>query len=203
MFSLSSFRTVESFSASQVPYLLDLQFKVSIAPLATLEGCVSIDPQSPIGLPRSFPPTDSTPPIDSALPTDFASPHQPEHGRPLLAKDLKEVQIGPLASYKTKIGMTLGKEEEDYLMLFLSKIKDVFAWSSIDMLGINPNFMCHRLSITIGSMPIAQQKQKLGEEKQRTVREETDKLLAAGFIKVVQYPAWLAKVVMVRKASGK
>ncbi|RDX87249.1 hypothetical protein CR513_31310, partial [Mucuna pruriens] len=88
------------------------------------------------------------------LDLDLEPQHQLEHGRPLSTKDLKEVQIGPLASPKTKIGTTLGKEEEDYLTLFLSKNKEVFTWSPADMPGIDPNFICHCLSITLGSRPI-------------------------------------------------
>ncbi|RDY02136.1 hypothetical protein CR513_14436, partial [Mucuna pruriens] len=47
-----------------------------------------------------------------------------------------------------KIETVLGKEEKDRLTRFLIKNKDVFAWSSADMLGIDPDFICHRLSIT-------------------------------------------------------
>ncbi|RDY06792.1 hypothetical protein CR513_09166, partial [Mucuna pruriens] len=37
-----------------------------------------------------------------------------------------------------KIGMTLRKEEEDQLMLFLTKNRDVFSWCLVDMPGV-PN----------------------------------------------------------------
>ena len=33
--------------------------------------------------------------------------------------------------------------------------------------------------------------------------DEVNKLLAAGFIRVVYYPNWLANVVLVKKANGK
>ncbi|RDX98074.1 hypothetical protein CR513_19055, partial [Mucuna pruriens] len=44
---------------------------------------------------------------------------------------------------------------------------------------------------------------KLGEEKRKADQEETKKLLATGFIKEIQYPTWLANVVMVKKDNGK
>ncbi|RDX57639.1 hypothetical protein CR513_63103, partial [Mucuna pruriens] len=44
---------------------------------------------------------------------------------------------------------------------------------------------------------------KLGEEKKKAPKEETNTLLAVGFIKEVQYPTWLANMVMVRKPSGR
>jgi len=35
------------------------------------------------------------------------------------------------------------------------------------------------------------------------MREETEKLLKAGHIREIQYPEWLANVVLVKKTSGK
>ena len=40
-------------------------------------------------------------------------------------------------------------------------------------------------------------------ERQKAINEEVEKLLAAGFVREVQYPSWLANVVMVKKSSGK
>ncbi|GAU30099.1 hypothetical protein TSUD_55830 [Trifolium subterraneum] len=48
-----------------------------------------------------------------------------------------------------------------------------------------------------------QRKRKMSLEKQKTVEEETQKLVNAKFIREVKYPTWLANVVMVKKASGK
>ncbi|RDX89906.1 hypothetical protein CR513_28301, partial [Mucuna pruriens] len=126
-----------------------------------------------------------------------------EHERPLPIEDLKEVQIGPSAAHKTKIGMVLAKEKDSRLMLFLSENSDVFAWTSTNMPGINLSFMCHHISISPGSKLVTQRKWNQGEEKQKVARDETSKLLAIVFVKEVQYPTWLANVVMVKKASGK
>ncbi|RDX88229.1 hypothetical protein CR513_30207, partial [Mucuna pruriens] len=71
------------------------------------------------------------------------------------------------------------------------------------MPGLDPRFMCHQLSVKPGSKPITQKKRKQGEEKRAAVKEEVGKLLAPGFIREVQYPTWLANVVMVRKANGR
>ncbi|RDX90991.1 hypothetical protein CR513_27096, partial [Mucuna pruriens] len=71
------------------------------------------------------------------------------------------------------------------------------------MLWIDPKFICHRLSISSGFRPVAQRGRKLGEEKRRAAREENKKLLTAGFIREIQYPTWLANVVMVKNAYGK
>nr|KYP61737.1 Transposon Ty3-I Gag-Pol polyprotein [Cajanus cajan] len=43
----------------------------------------------------------------------------------------------------------------------------------------------------------------MGGERAQAVREETTKLLQAGFIREFKYSSWLANVVMVKKANGK
>ncbi|RDX98137.1 hypothetical protein CR513_18988, partial [Mucuna pruriens] len=94
-------------------------------------------------------------------------------------------------------------EQEAELIRCLQQNSDVFAWVPEDMPGIDPKFMNHRLSIADGAQPVVQKKRKQGEEKRRAIREETDKLLKAGFIREVRYPKWLVNVVMVRKANGR
>ncbi|RDX76100.1 hypothetical protein CR513_43953, partial [Mucuna pruriens] len=71
------------------------------------------------------------------------------------------------------------------------------------MLCINPYFLCHRLSISLGTRLVSQKKRKLGEEKITAMREETNKLLYVRFIREVWYPTWLTNVVMVKKTNGK
>ncbi|RDX78659.1 hypothetical protein CR513_41033, partial [Mucuna pruriens] len=122
---------------------------------------------------------------------------------PLPAEDLKEVQLGPEQEQTTKIGTTMSQKEEEMLTAILRANYDVFAWSAQDMPGVDPNFICHQLSIEEQAKPIVQKKRKLGEEKRGAVKQETRKLISADFMREVQYPTWLAKVVMVRKVNGK
>jgi len=51
--------------------------------------------------------------------------------------------------------------------------------------------------------PVRQRRRKFNEERRQVVREETEKLLKAGHIREIQYPEWLANVVLVKKVSGK
>jgi len=51
--------------------------------------------------------------------------------------------------------------------------------------------------------PVRQRRRKFNEERQLVVREETQKLLSASHIREIQYPEWLANVVLVKKANGK
>ncbi|RDX73390.1 Retrovirus-related Pol polyprotein, partial [Mucuna pruriens] len=126
-----------------------------------------------------------------------------EGERPHPAEDVKVIQIGPSVSHVTKVGTTLTYEEEEQLVGFLRRNRDVFAWTPQDMPGIDPNFVSHRLSIGKDAKPIAQKRRNQGEERRKAAKEETGRLLAADFIREVQYPTWLANVVMVKKPNGR
>ena len=69
------------------------------------------------------------------------------------------------------------------LVDFLRANTDVFAWSPSDMPGKQPL-------------------RRFDEEKRRAIGEEIHKLMAAGFIKEVFHPEWLANPVLVRKKGG-
>ncbi|RDX71676.1 hypothetical protein CR513_48951, partial [Mucuna pruriens] len=120
-----------------------------------------------------------------ALDLDLDPRGRYEHEGPHPVKDLKEVQLGFRPGQTTKIGTTMNLEEENLLVIFLKANHDVFAWSTQDMPGVDPDFICHRLSIERGAKPIAQKKRKQGEEKREVVREETCKLLSARFVREV------------------
>ena len=48
-----------------------------------------------------------------------------------------------------------------------------------------------------------QRRRKFNKERRQAIRDETQKLFAAGHIREVQYPEWLANVVLVKKRNGK
>ena len=48
-----------------------------------------------------------------------------------------------------------------------------------------------------------QRRRKFNEERRLVIQEETRKLLNAGHIREIQYPEWLANVVLVKKANRK
>ncbi|RDX75844.1 hypothetical protein CR513_44234, partial [Mucuna pruriens] len=141
--------------------------------------------------------------IVNVLDLDLDPRSQFEREGPLPAEELKEVMLGPEQGQTIKIGTTMNPEEEEMLKAVLRSNYDVFAWSSQDMPGVDSEFICHRLSVDKNARPIAQKKRKMGEEKREAAKQEIRKLIAAGFVREVQYPTWLANVVMVRKANGK
>ena len=65
------------------------------------------------------------------------------------------------------------------------------------MPGIPREVTEHALKIRPGSKLVKQRPRRFDEEKRRAIGEEITKLLAAGFIKEVYHPKWLANPVLV------
>jgi hypothetical protein len=80
---------------------------------------------------------------------------------------------------------------------------EIFAWSPSDMPGIPRDVAEHSLDIRAGARPVKQHLRCFDEEKRRAIGEEVHKLMAAGFIKEVFHPEWLANLVLVKKKGGK
>jgi hypothetical protein len=55
----------------------------------------------------------------------------------------------------------------------------------------------HALKTKPGSRPVKQRLHRFDEEKRRAIGEEIARLLAAGFIKQVYHPEWLAHSILV------
>jgi hypothetical protein len=89
------------------------------------------------------------------------------------------------------------------LVDFLRAYAEVFAWSPSDMPGIPRDVAEHSLDIRAGARPVKQSLRRFDEEKRRAIGEEVHKLMAAGFIKEVFHPKWLANPVLVKKKGGK
>jgi hypothetical protein len=89
------------------------------------------------------------------------------------------------------------------LVDFLRANAEVFAWSSSDMPGIPRDVAKHSLDIRARARPVKQPLRRFDEEKRRAIGEEIRKLMAAGFIKEVFHPEWLANPVLVKKKGGK
>ena len=86
---------------------------------------------------------------------------------------------------------------------FLRENKDVFAWKQAYMGGIDPTIITHRLNVGPSFKPVKQKRRSFAPERQKAINEEVSKLLHAVAIREVEYPEWLANVVLVKKANGK
>ena len=69
--------------------------------------------------------------------------------------------------------------------------------------GIDPAIITHRLNVSLSFKLVKQKKRSFTPEIQKAINEEVDKLLQEGVIREVEYPEWLANVVLVKKANGK
>jgi hypothetical protein len=86
---------------------------------------------------------------------------------------------------------------------FLRHNCDVFAWSHEDMPGIDPSIIVHKLNVDPNYRPVKQRRRTFAAKRNQAVAEEVEKLLKVRFIREVDYPEWLANVVLVKKSSGK
>ncbi|CAL8169973.1 unnamed protein product [Prunus armeniaca] len=83
---------------------------------------------------------------------------------------------------KVLVGSLLFEDEVDQIMKLLRENKDVFAWSHIDMTGIDPEIACHRLNVD-PNHPLYQQKQRrFAPQRNQIISDEVDRLLKARFI---------------------
>ncbi|XP_059658516.1 uncharacterized protein LOC132304821 [Cornus florida] len=77
--------------------------------------------------------------------------------------------------------------------------QDVFAWSHEDMSGIDPATIEHRLDTDPTVKPIRQKRRTFATERNMAISKKVNKLLKADFIQEVNYPDWLANVVLVKR----
>ena len=88
------------------------------------------------------------------------------------------------------------------LVDFIRANRNIFAWKPSDMPDILREVIEHALKIRPGSKLVKQRLCRFDKEKRRAISEEIAKLLAAGFIKEVYHPEWLANPVLVQKRVG-
>ena len=123
--------------------------------------------------------------------------------RPEPSEELEPVSLDDDPEHLAYIGSKLAEDLKSLLTHFLRQNKDVFAWKQADMGGIDPTLITHRLNVIPSFKPIKQKRRTLAPERQKAINEEVGKLLQAGAIREVEYPEWLANVVLVKKANGK
>ena len=69
--------------------------------------------------------------------------------------------------------------------------------------GIDPTVITHRLNISPSFKTIKQKRRSFAPDRQKAINEEVGKILQAGEIREVEYPEWLANIVLVKKENGK
>jgi hypothetical protein len=116
----------------------------------------------------------------------------------------KTVPLDPATPKQTVIiSEDLTSQDEEKLISCLSRNKDVFAWSALDLVGVSRTVIEHSLGIDPSVRPKKQWLCKMSDEKIEAAKAEVHRLLEANFIEPVAYPTWLTNVVMVQKKSSK
>ena len=69
--------------------------------------------------------------------------------------------------------------------------------------GVDPTVITHRLNVNPSFKPVKQKRRSFAPEIQKVINEEVGKLLQGKTIREVEYPEWLANIVLVKKANDK
>jgi hypothetical protein len=101
------------------------------------------------------------------------------------------------------ISEDLTSRDEEKLLSCLTRNKDVFAWSTLDLVGVSHSIIENSLGIDPSVCPKKWRLWKMSDEKTEAAKAEVHRLLEARIIEPIAYPTWLANVVMVQKNSGK
>jgi hypothetical protein len=116
---------------------------------------------------------------------------------------LEEINIGTSKDPRPVfISKQLSTESKEEYTRFLSKNRDVFAWSYEEMPGLDPSGVMHQLAMQKNYPPAKQEQRRYRLELLPQIEAKLDKLIAAGFIRKVKYPTWVSSIVSVKKKNG-
>ena len=119
-------------------------------------------------------------------------------------EELIEAQVDPNEpSQVIKIDKRLKNDLAQQLTEFWYRNQDVFAWTHVDIVGIHPEIICHRLNIDPQAKPTHQKLRALDIDRYKAFQDKVDHLLKTGFIRESHCPGYLANPVSVVKPNGK
>jgi hypothetical protein len=125
--------------------------------------------------------------------------------RPIeLECETKRVLLEPRVPDKpVRISQDLTTREEAELLSFPDKNNDVFSWRTSNLTTVSRDIIEHKLQVSSSARPRKQSLRKMSDKKVVAIKAEVQRLLDAEFIREVDYPSWLANVIMVKKKNGK
>ena len=115
---------------------------------------------------------------------------------------LEEIELDEPERFTYVNSLVSSKEREQVRLTLLSSI-DVFSWRHSNIVGINPTVASHKLIVLPTSKLVRQKVGRFHPKRHQIIHTEVDNLLAASFIREVQYPKWLVNVVLISKKGGK
>ena len=69
--------------------------------------------------------------------------------------------------------------------------------------GIDPAVITHKINVSPSFKKVKQKRRSFAPKRQKAIIEEVSKLLQENSIREVEYPEWLANVVLIKNANGK
>ena len=85
------------------------------------------------------------------------------------------------------VSSRLNPQDIDTLTTMLRQNTDVFAWSTIDMLGISLEIIVHQLNVSPNCHPMRQKRRQLAPKQFRAMQDEVTKLIKVDLICEVHY----------------
>ena len=98
-----------------------------------------------------------------------------------------------------KMGSKLKEREIKEYSELVNEFSDTFAWSYDELKGIPREMVEHRIPLILYARPIIERKMN----PQLLMKAELERLLKAGFIKLVEITDWISPMVLVKKKNGK
>ncbi|XP_016206547.1 uncharacterized protein LOC107646918 [Arachis ipaensis] len=123
--------------------------------------------------------------------------------RPQPEEDLERFRVGDSEDKFTFVNKNLSHDLKEPLIEMIRANRDLFALTPVDMPGIDPQFMSHHLVMNAEAKPVAQRRRKMSEDRADGVAKQTASMLEAGFIRELDYSAWLSNNLLVKKANGR
>lgn len=121
----------------------------------------------------------------------------------LLVEMIEEINLGTPNNPKViHFAVSLSPEEKDEFIRFFLDWQINFAWSYVDMPGLDLELVLHHLPLKPGVKPVKQKLRKMHPQVSLLVKIELKKLFDAGFIRPIDYAEWISNLVPTRKHSG-
>ena len=113
-----------------------------------------------------------------------------------------DIYVKPGIVENIHMGVTCSPEEIQVYTSLFREFRDVFAWSSEEMLGIDPSKFVHEIPTYPGAKPMRQRLCLVHPQKATTIKEEVEKLLNMGFIYPIPLTYWVSNIVPIDKKHG-
>ncbi|XP_050211775.1 uncharacterized protein LOC126661936 [Mercurialis annua] len=120
-------------------------------------------------------------------------------------ENLETIELIEGSEMCVKLGVDWPTEHREAIIARIKQYVEEFTNKPEDIGGggVVPKIISHKLNVDAKCKPVKQKKRTFSLEKHIAIRDEVEKLLKAGFIRKVDYPEWLANVVLIKKSNGR